>query len=258
MKCTFRLSLLLLLTLIGLPTLFSYSKNPKYLNEGQFKPIFDGKTLIGWKGDSTYWRVENGNLVGIVTPETILKSNSFIVWQNDQPSNFELKLEYRISQSGNSGVNYRSAYFNNQPFTLQGYQCDIDGKKNFVGQNYEEKKRTTLAYLGEKVRITPWIKSDSTTELKSNIEKNCWRTRVVLQNNANKDSLKIVIKDNDWNKVHIIAKGNCMQHFVNGILMSEVIDDDILNRSFKGFIGVQVHVGPPMKIEYRNILLKEL
>jgi hypothetical protein len=49
-----------------------------------------------------------------------------------------------------------------------------------------------------------------------------------------------------------------MQHYVNGILFSEVTDLDEVNRSSKGYIGVQVHVGPPMKVEYRAIKLKSL
>ena len=73
-----------------------------------FESIFDGKTLTGWKGDPNYWRVENGNLVGEVTPETLLKRNTFIVWQGGQPADFELKLEFKIAESGNSGINYRS------------------------------------------------------------------------------------------------------------------------------------------------------
>ena len=107
-----------------------------------FLPIFDGKSLDNWKGDSRYWRVENGCLVGTISPETILKSNSFIIWQGGDPEDFELKLEVKISESGNSGINYRSAILENNPFAMRGYQCDIDGKQQYTGQNYEEKKRT--------------------------------------------------------------------------------------------------------------------
>jgi hypothetical protein len=73
-----------------------------------------------------------------------------------------------------------------------------------------------------------------------------------------KDSLQNFIKTDDWNKIHLVIKGNWLQHFVNGVLMSDVTDNDIVNRKMSGLIGVQVHVGPPMKVEYRNIMLKEL
>src|SRR5690606_31394461 len=74
----------------------------------KFKPIFDGKTLDGWEGDSTYWSVENGAIVGKITPATLLKRNTFIIWKGGQPADFELKAEFRISAEGNSGINYRS------------------------------------------------------------------------------------------------------------------------------------------------------
>jgi hypothetical protein len=72
-----------------------------------------------------------------------------------------------------------------------------------------------------------------------------------------KDSLQTFIKSEDWNEVHLIIKGNRLLHYVNGVLMSDVTDNDPTNRKVKGLIGVQVHVGPAMKVEYRNIMLKQ-
>ena len=66
--------------------------------------IFDGKTLNGWEGDPKYWRVENGALVGEVTPETLLKTNSFVIWRGGVTKDFELKVDYRITDRGNSGI----------------------------------------------------------------------------------------------------------------------------------------------------------
>lgn len=232
------------------------AKTDKYKTENDYKSIFNGKNLDGWEGDSIYWRVENGNLVGEVTPENILKRNSFIIYKNIQPENFELKLEYRISESGNSGINYRSEIIDGVPFALKGYQCDIDGQNKYTGQNYEERKRTTLAYMGEKVNIPLMPDSIPISNIHKNVKKNCWQTRSVLDTLGNTSQLKSSIKQNDWNKVHLIVKANNMQHYINEVLISEVIDLDTINRSLKGFIGVQVHVGPPMKIEYKNILLK--
>lgn len=74
-------------------------------NEG-FIPIFDGKTLNDWEGDSTYWWVEDGSLVGEILPSTILDRNTFIIWKGGTPGDFELKLSFRISANGNSGINY--------------------------------------------------------------------------------------------------------------------------------------------------------
>lgn len=223
-----------------------------------FEPIFDGKTLNGWDGDSTYWRVENGNLVGEITPETLLKANTFVIYENVEPADFELKLEFKISENGNSGINYRSEQLDTIPFALRGYQADIDGKNRYTGQNYEERKRTTLAYRGEKAEISSQANPEAEGSLRANVEKNAWQSRKVLESLGHMDSLKTNINNNDWNEAHLVIKGNRMQHYINGILMSEVIDNDSINRMTAGKLGMQVHVGPPMKVEYRNIMLKEL
>jgi hypothetical protein len=223
-----------------------------------FVKIFDGETLTDWEGDTTYWRAEGGILIGEVTPATLLKSNTFIVWQGGSPADFELKLEFRIAEAGNSGVNYRSEKIADIPYALRGYQADIDGRKNYTGQNYEERKRTTLAYRGEEVVIHSQENPTDPESLKANVKNNAWTKREVTRSLGNSDSLKSGIKSGDWNTCHIIAKGNHLQHFINDVLMSDVTDSDTVNRTMSGLLGVQVHVGPPMTVEYRNILLKQL
>lgn len=243
--------------IVVLPPLTLFAQTNSADEEG-FVSIFDGKTLDNWKGDANYWQVENACLVGTVTPETILENNTFIVWQGGQPEDFELKLEYRISESGNSGINYRSTYLKGKPYALRGYQCDIDGKNRYTGQNYEEKKRTTLAYKGEKVLISTTDNPEVKENIRSNVEKNCWQTREVVSQLGDSETFNSKIKNNDWNQVHLIIKGNSLKHYINGTLMSDVTDNDTMHRSIKGYIGVQVHVGPPMKVEFKNIRLKEL
>ncbi len=223
-----------------------------------FVAIFDGVSLDNWKGDSTYWRVEAGSLVGEVTPQTLLKANTFIVWQGGTPSDFEFKTEFRIAEAGNSGINYRSEQVADISHALRGYQCDIDGKINYTGQNYEERGRTTLAYRGEKVVVSTQDNSADPESLRANVKNNAWLKREVLESLGSADSLKTLIKSEDWNTCHIIAKGNRLQHYINGVLMSDVTDNDTVNGKRTGYLGVQVHVGPPMKVEYRNMMLKEL
>ena len=219
-----------------------------------FKQIFDGKTLQGWEGDLNYWRVENGCIVGEITADKLLKSNTFLIWKGGEPNDFELTLEYQITTEGNSGINYRSERVSEVPFALKGYQADIDGKNRYTGQNYEERGRTTLAYRGQKTTVNG---ANPTSPVSENIKNNAW-ANVQITTSFNKDSLQNFIKGTGWNEVHLIIKGNHLQHYVNNVLMSEVTDNDIVNRKMKGLLGVQVHVGPPMKVEYRNIKLKEL
>lgn len=229
--------------------------NQNQSNEDEFVQIFDGKTLDGWEGDSTYWKVENGNIVGEVTPSTLLERNSFLVWQGDVPEDFELKVEYRVSEEGNSGINYRSEKVEGVPHALRGYQADLDGEKRLVGSNYEERKRTTLASLGKKVTLPPIDNADS---LEAYVESNRWTKSIVEESLGNPDSLRDHVKGRGWNEYRIIAKGKRLKHYINGVLMSDVTDNDTDNRRFDGLLGVQVHVGPPMRVEYRNFRIREL
>jgi hypothetical protein len=223
-----------------------------------FVQLFDGKTLNGWEGDPTYWRVENGILVGEITPATIVKNNTFLIWRGGETKDFELKVQFRITANGNTGINYRSEEVKEVPFALKGYQADIDGKNQFTGQNYEERKRTTLAYPGEIVTVNGLENPDNSGSLQANVKNNAWTAREVTGSLGDPETLKSKIKAEDWNEAHIIAKGNRLQHFINGILISDVTDNDPKNSKQSGLLGVQVHVGPPMKVEYRNMRLKQL
>ncbi|SHM38417.1 protein of unknown function [Cyclobacterium lianum] len=223
-------------------------------NDG-FKQIFDGSTLNGWDGDPTYWRVEDGALIGEITEETTLERNHFIIWQGGQPADFEFKAEFKITEAGNSGVNYRSEPVEGLDHALKGYQADIDGRNNYTGQNYEERKRTTLAYIGQKTKINPQEKEG---DLRANVERNAWLGLEVVEELGDREEMKKNVKSNDWNEIHIIAKGNRLQHYINGTLMSDVTDEDPANRTMKGYLGMQVHVGPPMQVAYKNIYIKEL
>ena len=209
-------------------------------DESGFVQIFDGKSLAGWEGDTNYWRVEDGCLVGEVTTNNLLKQNSFIVWRGGTTRDFELKVEYRISPRGNSGINYRSVMVTNGPWTMRGYQADIDGANKYTGQNYEEKGRTFLALRGQVARQV----NDQLPE--------------VIGVLGTPEGLLAGIKTNDWNEYHLIVSGNVMTHILNGRVLSVVLDEDTANRKFDGLLGVQVHVGPPMKIEYRNFRLKPI
>jgi hypothetical protein len=209
-------------------------------NEAGFVQIFDGKSLAGWEGDTNYWRVENGCLVGEVTPDKLLKQNSFIVWRGGETRDFELKVEYRVSSHGNSGINYRSVMWTNGPWAMRGYQADIDGENKYTGQNYEEKGRTFLALRGQVTRLDEG------------------KPPQIIGSLGTTNELLSIIKNGDWNEYHLIVRGNVMTHILNGRVMSVVIDDDAKNRKSDGLLGVQVHVGPPMKIEYRKFRLKKL
>jgi hypothetical protein len=223
-----------------------------------FEEIFDGKSLHGWEGDPVYWSVENGNLVGKVTPQTLLQHNSFIIWRGGTVADFILEVQYRITPDGNSGINYRSEEVNGIPYALRGYQGDIDGFKEqpYTGMNYEERKRTTIAKRGQKVKLPAVSETDS---LYMHIKDNVWTATEVIDSLGEASVLRAAIKPpGKWNDYRIVAKGNRLQHFINGVLMSDITDNDVSRRKSEGLLGVQVHVGPPMEVAFRNFRLKKL
>jgi len=214
-----------------------------------FDPIFDGTTLRGWDGDKAFWRVENGAIVGQSSPDNAVKQNTFLIWRGGEPRNFELKVQFRLD-STNSGIQIRSAHLPagsqagdqkiEHNWVLKGYQADIDFANQYTGQIYEERGRGFLAMRGQAVYVPDG-----------------GRPRVI-GNLQNGDDLKSVIKVNDWNQVHLIARGNTIVQVLNGSVTSMVVDDDTKNRAMGGLIGFQMHVGPPMKVEFRNVWLKKL
>ena len=242
-------SLIVLMSCVG-----ENAFNSASVDDDGWHSIFDGESLDGWEGDPVYWRVENGAIVGEVTEETRLDRNSFLIWRKGLTRDFEIEVEYRVSAQGNSGINYRSQEVEGVPYALRGYQADLDGRNSFTGMNYEERRRTTIAAIGEKV-LLPDL--NDTYSLDEHIHRNQWGPRIVRDSLGDREELTAHINQG-WNDYHIVAKGNRLKHYVNGVLMSDVTDEDTVSRRFEGLLGVQVHVGPPMKVEYRNFRMKHI
>lgn len=206
-------------------------------DETGFRQIFDGKTLSDWDGDPKLWRVEGGNIVGETTAQTMPKQNSFLIWRGGSPGDFELKAEYRLG-AVNSGIQYRSIELPDVRWAMKGYQADIDAEERFTGQIYEERGRGFLALRGQFTYIGEGKKPGIVGSLGDVAE------------------LKTFIKSGDWNEYHIIARGNALTQILNGHVMSMLVDDDGPNRKMSGLIGIQLHLGPPMKVEVRNVRIK--
>ena len=218
-----------------------------------FQPIFDG-TMKNWDGDPAIWKAEGNVLVGTTTEANPLKENTFVIWRGGEPADFELKVEYRMSAT-NSGIQFRSTHLPQGTQTnptnpdskiagkwvLKGYQADIDFANQFTGMIYEERGRGFLMQRGQAIEIGP----DGVSRQIGSLEMNA-------------DELKSLIKPGDWNTVHLIARGNTIMNIVNGHVTAFIVDDDAKGRAMKGLLGFQIHVGDPMKIEFRNIFLKAL
>jgi type 1 glutamine amidotransferase len=203
-------------------------------DEAGFKSIFNGKDLNGWDGDPKFWHVEEGAIVGQTTPDNPAKGNTFIIWKDGDVDDFELKLSYRI-QGGNSGIQYRSK--RGDGWVVGGYQADIDSGDTYSGILYDERGRGIMAERGERV-----IWHD--------------RNNKEIDRFGDKAELQQAIKKEDWNDYHLIVKGANAKHIVNGKLMSETTDKEAGGRVFSGILALQLHAGPPMKVQFKNIRLR--
>lgn len=206
--------------------------------EPGFVSIFNGKDLSGWEGYKDHWSAQDGKIVGKTTLQNLLKKNTFLIWTGGKPADFELRFKYKIV-GGNSGVQYRSEVIDPKKYVVKGYQADIDASPNFTGMNYEENGRGFVAQRGERVTIGPDGKK-------------------VVEKIGNKDDLQKKVNHEDWNDYRIIAKGNNLKHYVNGILMSEVTDNQKDKAASSGVIALQLHQGPPMTVEFKDLRLKEI
>jgi hypothetical protein len=211
------------------------------LEESGFTPIFDGKSMNGWDCDPDFWRVANGAIVGETRPDHQPKQNIFCIWKGGSPGDFDLKLQYRLTgKTGNSGIQYRSVELPEvAKWVMKGYQADIDGEQRYTGQNYEERGRGFLGLRGQVVYAPDGMKAGA------------------IGSTGDTGELRALIKNDAWNDLEVIARGNVLIQLLNGRVTSVVIDDDKRNRKMDGEIGIQLHkLKEAMKIETRNIRIK--
>jgi len=204
-----------------------------------FEPIFNGKDLTGWDGNPKLWTVEEGTIVGRTSADAPLKANTFLIWRAGEVENFILRVAYRI-EGGNSGIQYRSREINGVPWGMGGYQADIVAGETISGILYEERGRGILAQLGQKVQI------QANGELR------------VIEQFAKAEDLVQKLHKQDWNQYEITVRGNHIAHKINDTVMSEVIDDQPGKRAFKGLVALQLHQGPPMRVQFKDLQLKRL
>jgi hypothetical protein len=214
--------------------------------EPGFTSLFNGKNLSGWAGRTDHWSVEDGAITGITTKETPAKGNNFLIAKQGDNNlvvdDFELRFSYKFSgPSGNSGCQYRSKDRGN--FVVNGYQADFEVGPTYSGILYEEGGRGILCERGRKVVI----KDDNG---KPKIE-------TVGKLGESKD-IQAAIKTDGWNDYVVIAKGNHLQHWINGHQTVDVIDEQDSKSASSGILAFQVHAGPPMKIQFKNIRIKKL
>jgi hypothetical protein len=226
-------------TACGLLTAFLFSTSAKAEDPPGFRPIFDGKSLEGWKGNDKFWRVENGAIVAESTPENPCKTNEFLVWDQGRIDDFTLRLEFKLTGSdeakANSGVQIRSGV--KLDGHVYGYQADLDMAGQWVGALYDELGRGVLAKRGQSAVIG----DDG---------------KITAKEFADAAELLKGVRKGDWNEYEITAQGSRITLAINGKKTVEIDDQQKAERELAGLLALQLHSGPPQRVEFRNIRLK--
>lgn len=209
-----------------------------------FVSIFNGRDLSEWEGNPDLWRVEDDSIIGQTGAEgaTKLTYNSFLTWKGEPVEDFVLRFDIKLSPRGNSGVQYRSWVVNDKerPYRVNGYQADFDGSHTHSGILYGEGFGGILCRRGQETVIEAKRKSREVRRFAENEE------------------LKKELKVGDWNSYEITAQEFTFTNKINDRVMSICRDEDEATRKSSGVIAIQVHVGPPMKVELKNLRLKRI
>lgn len=209
----------------------------------EFQKLFNGKDLTGWNGNPTFWSVKNGTIQGQTTSDNPTKGNTFLIYTNGEFADFELRFSYKI-EGGNSGVQYRSRVTKPDNWVVGGYQGDFEAGKKYSGILYDEAGvaggRGIMAERGESV---VW-------------DADC--KKQVVGSLGKSEDIQAKIKPEEWNDYVIIARGKQLLHQINGVKTVEVTDNCEGQRLTKGVLALQLHAGPPMSVQFRDIRVREL
>jgi hypothetical protein len=210
------------------------------------KSLFNGKDLTGWEGNPDLWSVQDGVITGRTTAEKPAAGNTFLIWKDGEVTDFEITFKYKMTpgdakQFVNSGLQFRSKVVDPAKFVVAGYQADLEYGPKYSGILYEEKGRGILAQRGQKVKIT-----QSADPKKPVI--------AVTGETGNSDEIQAAINKDDWNEYKVIVSGNHIQQFINGKLTVDVTDETA-EAAKKGILAFQLHAGPPMQIQFKDIVL---
>jgi hypothetical protein len=241
------LRLLLLVALLFSCPLTASGQQTAPQETAGMQPLFNAKDLTGWDGDPNLWSVRDGVIHGETTEEHPANGNTFLVWKDGVLRDFELRLSFRCSSTNNSGIQYRSKHITEDarnPWVVRGYQHEIRNElelPNVAGFIYDEGgRRGRICLVGEKAT---WA-----ADGKKNVEE----TLITA------DEYAQLFRLDDWNDVVIIARGNHIQHFLNGRLILDFTDQDPESTLLEGILALQLHGGRPMWAEFKELRLKNL
>jgi hypothetical protein len=193
--------------------------NTEERSEEGFEPLFDGKSLSQWEGNTEWFRVQDNAIVA-GSLEQKIPHNEFLCTKH-RYADFELRLEVKLRGQGeNAGIQFRSERVPNHT-EVSGYQADVGVafKRPVWGALYDESRRRKMLAEGPADKVPQWV------------------------------------KNGDWNELAISAKGPRIQIWLNGHPTIDYTEDDA-TIARQGVIGLQIHSGPPTEALYRNIRIK--
>ncbi len=243
----------LLRALLLLTTTLSLS-SPAAETESGFTSMFNGKDLTGWEGLPGAWGVVDGTITAESTPEKPCKNAHYLMWRGGKPGDFELRMDFRLQgPGGNSGIQFRSRELPN--WDTSGYQADIENGDQWTGCLFEH-TRGGVAMRGEKVIIDK--------DGKKTVSPVAATTKLLADSSAQGGKLSLSaallrqVKQGEWNSYTIIARGPDITLKINDILMCQVTDQQAALAAKDGVIALQMHPGPPMKVQFKNLRIKLL
>lgn len=222
-----------------------------FVPEPGFIKLFNGRDLTGWSGRSEHWSVKDRAITGITTQGNPARGNNFLIARDGDKNrivdDFELRFAYRITANNdsgfaNSGMQYRSVARDN--YVVAGYQADFEASTTFSGILYDEGGgaggRGIMAQRGQSV---VW-NADADREVTGQV--------------GNSEEIQAAIRKNDWNDYVIVARGNHLQHFINGKQTVDVLDYTEGKHLTSGVMALQIHAGDPMTVQCKDIQFKSL
>jgi len=198
-----------------------------------------GNDLSNWEGNLKLWSIKDGVIRGETTAENQTNGNTFLMWKGGELKDFELRLSFRIDH-GNSGIQYRSKHVadaRENKWVVAGYQAEVCNEPGAVGFLYHERGRGGLVNVGQQIVIDENAKKNVAGKL------------------GEKAEIAATYKKSDWNDYVIICKGNHVQQYLNGIQTIDLVDNDPKGRCMSGILALQIHAGPPMWVEFKDIRL---
>ncbi|MEX2579799.1 MAG: family 16 glycoside hydrolase [Verrucomicrobiales bacterium] len=203
--------------------------------EDGFRSLFNGRDLDDWDGNPDLWTVEDGAITGRTKGPDHLEYNEFLIWRGGTLKNFELRAKVRVA-GNNSGIQYRSRELPEVgKWSVGGYQCDVHPKAENNAMVYEERGRGIVAKNGQSVVTDP--------------DGGKWLV-------AERDPVEVDTAR--WHEYTVVAKGNRITQKIDGKVTAELVDHDESARSLEGLLAFQIHKGPAMEVQIKDVRLKTL